>query len=73
MSITNPTEKFATAITTLRPKTEYFYFGIIETENDFNKINWVTGVDDAGASIATNTCPHSEITWAKVKEEMDKL
>ena len=58
MSITNPTEKFATAITTLRPKTEYFYFGIIETENDFNKINWVSS---------------NSLTWTKVKEEMDKL
>jgi hypothetical protein len=23
--------------------------------------------------IYTTTCPHSEITWTKVKEEMDKL
>ena len=38
MSITNPTEKFATAMNMLRPKTEYSYFGVIETENDFNKI-----------------------------------
>jgi hypothetical protein len=23
--------------------------------------------------ISTTTCPHSELTWTKVKEEMDKL
>ena len=71
--ITNPNEKFATAISTLKPNTEYSYFGVIETESDFDKINWVTGVDSNGWSITTNTCPHSEITWTAVKAEMDKL
>ena len=71
--ITNPNEKFATAMSKLKPNTEYSYFGVIETESDFDKINWVTGVDSNGWSITTNICPHTEITWTKVKEEMDKL
>ena len=71
--ITNPNEKFATAMSTLKPNTEYSYFGVIETESDFNKINWVTGVDSNGWSITTTICPHSEITWTAIKEEMDKL
>lgn len=43
------------------------------TEDLYNKIGWVTGEDSNGIAITTNTCPHSEITWTKVKEEMDKL
>ena len=49
------------------------FVGEIETEEDFKKVNWETGIDENGFSITTNTCPHSEITWTKVKEEMDKL
>ena len=42
-------------------------------ENDFNNnVQWVTG-ENNGTAITTGTCPHSEITWTKVKEEMDKL
>ena len=40
---------------------------------DLNKIEWTTGVDEIGSTIFTTTNPHSEITWTKVKEEMDKL
>ena len=43
------------------------------TEEAFNKVEWETGVDDLGSAISTTICPHSEITWTKVKEEMDKL
>ena len=39
----------------------------------FNKIDWVTGEDSEGTAITTNTCPHSEIDWAKFKTEFDKL
>ena len=38
----------------------------------FNTINWITG-DNNGTAITTKTNPHSEITWTKVKAEMDKL
>jgi hypothetical protein len=47
--------------------------GEVTTEAEFNKVAWKTGEDSNGSMISTTTCPHSEITWTKVKEEMDKL
>jgi hypothetical protein len=47
--------------------------GKIETEDDFNNVQWKTGEDEYLRMIYTTTCPHSEITWTKVKTEMDKL
>ena len=41
-------------------------------EEAFNDIDWVTG-ENNGTAIVTKTNPHSELTWTKVKEEMDKL
>tara|TARA_R100001443_G_scaffold16557_2_gene26676 strand:- start:1185 stop:1406 length:222 start_codon:yes stop_codon:yes gene_type:complete len=67
-------EKTVKSIKNLKPNVEfYFTLESIETEDDFKKINWITGVDESGRAISTNTCPHSEITWTAVKEEMDKL
>jgi len=43
------------------------------TEELFNKIEWVTGENAEGIAITTTTNPHSEITWALLKAEMDKL
>jgi hypothetical protein len=43
------------------------------TEDLYNKIEWVTGADSNGIAITTNTCPHSEISYATVKAEWDKL
>ncbi len=43
------------------------------TEDLYNNIGWVTGEDSNGIAITTKTNPHSEITWAAVKAEMDKL
>jgi hypothetical protein len=65
--------KFLTAVQNIRPETYMSFVEEIETEEDFKKINWSTGIDENGNTITTNTCPHSEITWTKVKEEMDKL
>ncbi len=65
--------KFFVAVRNIRPETEISFVGEIETEEDFKKINWSTGIDENGFSTTTNTCPHSEITWAAVKAEMDKL
>jgi len=65
--------KFNSAINTLKSGTQYVASDNIVNENDFeNKIQWVTG-ENNGIAITTGTCPHSEITWTKVKEEMDKL
>tara|TARA_B100000575_G_C22776684_1_gene460779 strand:+ start:434 stop:640 length:207 start_codon:yes stop_codon:yes gene_type:complete len=65
--------KFDQAVKNLKSNTEYIYEGKIETEEDFNKIKWVTGANSDNEAITTLTNPHSELTWTKVKEEMDKL
>ena len=66
-------EKFWTALNTLRANTECTVNGDILTQDDFNNnIEWTTGVDGEMA-ITVSSCPHSEITWTKVKTEMDKL
>tara|TARA_Y100000401_G_scaffold60190_1_gene47711 strand:- start:479 stop:694 length:216 start_codon:yes stop_codon:yes gene_type:complete len=67
-------EKFQSAINTLKSGAQYSYTGDVPvTEELFNNIKWTTGEDSNGLAIETTTCPHSEITWTKVKEEMDKL
>jgi hypothetical protein len=66
-------EKFIQAIQNLRPNTEMTFSEEIETQEDFNNVLWVTGVDEFGKAIQTNTCPHSELSWTAVKTEMDKL
>lgn len=65
--------KACIAIHKVKEGVQFSFTGDILTETDFDKINWKTGVDSEGASIMTTTNPHSEITWTKVKEEMDKL
>jgi hypothetical protein len=66
--------KFHQAIQVLKPNTEYWYsIEAIESEDDFNQVQWKTGEDSNKLAIMTATNPHSEITWTKVKEEMDKL
>lgn len=66
-------EKFWTAIRILKSDVECTVNGDILTEEDFNNnIQWNTGVDGEMATV-TSTCPHSEITWTKLKAEMDKL
>jgi len=65
--------KFVTAVRNLKADTEMAFHGEITTESEFNKVKWKTGEDSDGGMISTTTCPHSEITWTKVKEEMDKL
>ena len=51
----------------------FIFTGNIDSESDFNNIEWVTSADENGDAITTTTNPHSELTWTKVKEEMDKL
>ena len=66
-------KKFITATRILKSDVEMVFNSEIHTEEDFNKVQWVIGKDDYETAITTTTCPHSEITWTKVKEEMDKL
>tara|TARA_R100001463_G_scaffold127679_1_gene185869 strand:- start:2827 stop:3048 length:222 start_codon:yes stop_codon:yes gene_type:complete len=67
--------KFSKAINNLKANVEWTYNANNElnSEEEFNKILWNIGVDDNGSAIQSTTCPHSEITWTKVKAEMDKL
>ena len=66
-------KKFITATRILKSDVEMVFNSEINTEEDFNKVQWVIGKDDSETAITTTTCPHSEITWTKVKTEMDKL
>ena len=66
-------EKFRIAVETLKTNAQYVVYDSIDTENDFNNnVKWITG-EENGTAITSDTCPHSEITWTKIKEEMDKL
>jgi hypothetical protein len=66
-------EKFWKSLRTLKADAVCNVEGDILTEDDFNNnIEWITG-ESGGSAITKTTCPHSEITWTKVKAEMDKL
>ena len=65
--------KCSDAIKILKSEAQFVIYGMVDSESDFNKIEWVTGADENGEAITTTTNPHSELTWTKVKEEMDKL
>ena len=41
-------DKFYTAVKTLKPNTEMTWNGEIQTEDDFNKVQWKTGEDNNG-------------------------
>ena len=60
-------DKLFNAIETLKPNTPLVFKGSVVTQETFNTIEWE--VD--GSFTTTN--PHSELTWTKVKTEMDKL
>ena len=66
-------EKFWTAVRVLKSDVECTVNASIETEDDYNNnILWNTGTDGEDAT-SSKICPHSEITWAALKAEMDKL
>jgi len=67
--------KFSKAINNLKANVEWTYNANnqLDSEEEFNKILWNTGVDSNGSAIQSTTCPHSELSWTKVKAEMDKL
>ena len=70
-------DKLTKALIILKPSVEWTYCNNSNatewTEEEFNKIEWVTGEDSNEIAITTTTCPHSEITWTLTKAEMDKL
>ena len=67
-------EKMVKAINTLKTDCQFTFNGNdFSTEEHFNNIKWITGIDEFGIGITVDTCPHSEITWNLVKAEIDKL
>ena len=66
-------DKFREALLNLKPDVECTSSVIVKTEEDFNKIEWNTGVDEIGSAITTTINPHSELTWEIVSAEMDKV
>lgn len=65
--------KCADAMNKIKATAQFIIRGNIDSESDFNKIEWVTGADENGDAITTTINPHSELTWSLVKAEMDKL
>ena len=43
------------------------------TEELFNKIEWIVGVDENNVSITTTDNPHPEYTWEKMSAEFSRL
>ena len=70
-------DKFEKAVKTLKSTSEWSldYKDTDTTMNEvlFNKLHWITGKNSDDTAIVTTTNPHSEITWTKLKAEMDKL
>ena len=64
-------EKMYQAIHNLRSGTDLSFKGDIVNEETFQTIDWHTGVDGDQA-VTTKVNPHSELTWTKVKAEMDR-
>ncbi len=71
----NNFEKFGQAIIILKPtpRVEYTYSGDINSEEDFNKVRWITGEDESGTAIETLTNPHAELSWSAVNTKMDEI
>ena len=60
-------EKFYKAIQIIKSGTTCAVRGDVTNEEEFNKVLWEVG------DSYTTTNPHSELTWIKVKEQMDKI
>lgn len=66
-------DKFYAAIKTLKADVICSVNNDMQSETDFNKVEWIIGENSNGTAITTTTNPHSELTWTAVKAEMDKL
>ena len=60
-------DKLFNSIETLKPNTPLVFRTSVVTEETFKTIEWEVDGN------FTTTNPHSELTWTKVKAEMDKL
>ena len=66
-------DKFYAAIKTLKASAICSVNNDMQSETDFNKVEWITGENANGTAITTTTNPHAELSWTAVKAEMDKL
>ena len=73
MTIYSTGMKCGDAMNKIKSSAQFIIKGDIDSESDFNKVEWITGEDEFGRAITTITNPHSELTWTAVKAEMDKL
>jgi hypothetical protein len=65
-------DKFFIAVKTLNADANYTYQGNPpSTEEEYNNVNWITGVNEQGEDVFGNA--PSGITWTLVKAEMDTL
>tara|TARA_R100001530_G_C4261961_1_gene140710 strand:- start:43 stop:249 length:207 start_codon:yes stop_codon:yes gene_type:complete len=65
-------DKFFIAVKTLNANANYTYQGSSPTtEEEYNNVNWISGVNEQGEDVFGNA--PSELTWAAIKAEMDKL
>lgn len=65
--------KFNTAVQNLKTGVGVVVYSDDMNEEIFNtKTKWETGSEN-GIAILSETNPNSELTWEKIKEEMDKL
>ena len=63
--------KLTRAIRNLKADTEFSWGGESpDNAEDFKKIRWITY--ENGEAVINTTNPHSELTWTKVKAEMDR-
>ena len=65
-------DKFWKALTTLKPGVQASVHGDVTSQEDFDKVEWTIGEENAMA-IITTTNPHSELTWDLVEAEMIRL
>ena len=64
--------KLTRAIRNLKADTEFSWGGESpDNAEDFKKIKWITY--ENGEAVINTINPHSELTWTKVKAEMDRL
>ena len=73
MTIYSTGMKCGDAMNKIKSSAQFIIKGDIDSESDFNKIEWVTGADENGDAVTTTTNPHSELSYTAVKAEMDKL
>ena len=66
-------EKFWKALFIIKSEVECTIYGDVNSQEDFDKIEWNNGVDKDNNLITTLVNPHSELTWTIVNNKMIEL